>query len=400
MKLSLNSVPASMLTGASDERSRLVCLGRMLMKEANGRTTNKIRNNKAYTETMDAETYAKTNENVKKKIMLFCAERADSVEGREKNDDYQVFLSHGRDYYKNQVFLRTLAGIVQDIVRPMLPYVTSNALDELGQVVNVPFGQTYEITVHSNDIFLFQDSSWGTSRSVPENTLYDYPITLNPSPRSCSATAKWYQLVGNDADFGLWLNAIYAGLYSKIMALWNGAMTAAASDQFFTPSYLQFNGFNSNNFNLAVEAVSAANHVPVDRLIVYGRRPTLARMLPTGTAQDAALTYMLGDEWMRNGYMGTIQGVRSFELLNAMVPGTQNTTGNLVLSDNTAYIAASRGNGYAPIYIGFEDGSPIVLEMEPHETADMTLNVNVTASMDVKAVFGTKLAVITNISGN
>ena len=394
MKLTLNSVPASVLTG-SDEREKLVALGRALLMESNGRAYNKIRKNNAYTERMTADEYSKINEKTRNKIMLFCAERADAIEGREKPEDYAAFLSHSREYYKNPTFLRTLSGIVRDIVRPMLPYVVSNALDELGQMVSVPFGQTYEITVASNDIFLFQDSSWGASRSVPGNTLYDYPITLNPSPRSCSATAKWYQLVGNDADFGLWLNAIYAGLYSKIMGMWNTAMTAAASNTFFVPSYLTFGSFTSANFNNAVELVSAVNHVPVSGLIAYGRRPVLAKALPTSTAQDAALTYMLGREWMDNGYMGTIQGVRSFALNNAMVPGTQNTSGSLVISDSKIYIAASKGNGYAPVYIGFEDGSPIVLEMEPHETADMTLNVNITASLDVKAVFGTKLAVIT-----
>lgn len=397
MKLTLNSVPASMLTGGSDERSKLVCLARLLMKESNGRAFNKIRKNSAYTEMLDSEEYAKVNEGTKQKIILYCADRADIVEGREKNADYQEFLKHSIDYRKNQTFLRTLAGIVQDTVRPMLPYVMSNVLDELGQMVNVPFGQTYEIDVASNEIFVFQDSSWGASRSVPENTLHSYPITLNPKPYTAAATAKWYQLVGNDSDFGLWLNAIYAGLYSKIMALWNGAMTAAAANNFFTPAFLRFNSFTSDNFNNAVELVSSVNHVPTDRLLVYGRRPTLAKMLPTGTAQDAALTYMLGGEWMRNGYMGTIQGVRAFELFNAVVPGTQNTTGSLVLNGSVAYIAAAKGNGYAPIYIGFEDDAPITLEFEPRETADMTMNVNVTVSMDVKAVFGTKLAVISNI---
>lgn len=383
-----------MLTG-NDEREKLVALGRLLMMEANGRTYNKLRQNQAYGERLDANKYASVNENTRNKIMLFCAARADAIEGREKPENYQAFLSRSREYFKNPNFLRTLSGIVRDIVRPMLPYVVSNALDELAQMVNVPFGQTYEITVASNDIFLFQDSSWGASRSVPENTLYDYPITLNPSPRSCSATVKWYQLVGNDADFGMWLNAIYAGLYSKIMAMWNSAMTTAASNTFFVPSYLVFGSFTSANFNAAAELVSAVNHVPVNGLIAYGRRPVLAKALPTSTAQDAALTYMLGREWMDNGYLGTIQGIRSFALTNAMVPGTQNTTGGLVINDSKIYLAASKGNGYAPIYIGFEDGAPIVLEMEPHETADMTLNVNITASMDVKAVFGTKLAVIT-----
>lgn len=394
MKLTLNSVPASMLTG-SDDREKLVALGRAVLMECNGRAYNKIRKNGAYSERMGAEEYAEINENIKKAIMMFCAERADSIEGREKPEDYQAFLSRGREYWKNPNFLRTLSGIVRDIVRPMLPFVMSNALDELGQMVNVPFGQTYEITVKSNDVFLFQDSSWGAARSVPENTLYDYPITLNPSPRTASGTAKWYQLVGNDADFGMWLNSIFNGLYSKIMAMWNGAMTSAAANTFFVPSYLVGASFTSANFNSLVEKVCAANGVPASALIAYGRRPVLAKALPTGTAQDAALSYMLGGEWFNNGYMGTIQGVRSFELTNAMVPGTQNTTGDLVISDSKIYIAASKGNGYAPIYIGFEDGSPITLELEPHETADMTLNVNVTASLDVKAVFGTKLAVIT-----
>lgn len=398
MKIGLNSAPASLFTAHGDERDKLVVLGRALMREANGRTMNKVRNNQGYTRQMTDDQYASTNEKTRNKIMLFCANKANALEGRGEITDYQAFLAKSRDYFRNNSFLRMLSGVIEDIVRPMLPYVMSNALDELGQTVYVPMGQTYEITVMSNDIFVFQDSSWGATRSVPENTLYNYPITLNPTPRSAEATAKWYQLVGNDADFGMWLNAIYAGLYSKVMALWNKAMTDSIANSTFVPSYLKFDSFNSDNFNVAVEAVSSVNHVNSNQLMVYGRRIALAKLLPTGTTQDAALTYGLGSEWMRNGYLGTIQGVPAFELLNAVVPGTQNTTGNLVLDSTDVWIAARRGNGYAPVYIGFEDGTPITLELMPHETADMTLNVNVTASMDVKAVFGSKLAVIQNVA--
>lgn len=397
MKLGLNSAPISLFTTNGDERDKLVVLGRSLMREANGRTMNKVRNNSNYTRQMTDDQYAAINEKTRNKIMLFCANRVNAQEGRQEITDYQTFLSKSRDFYRNGNFLRMLAGIVEDIVRPMLPYVMSNALDELGQTVYVPMGQTYEITVMSNDIFVFQDSSWGATRSVPENTLYNYPITLNPTPRAAEATAKWYQLVGNDADFGMWLNAIYAGLYSKVMALWNKAMTDAISDNTYVPSYLKFSSFNSDNFNAAIEAVTSVNHVNAGQLMVYGCRTALAKLLPTGTAQDAALTYGLGNEWMRTGYLGTVQGVPAFELLNAIVPGTQNTTGNLVLDSTDVWIAARRGNGYAPIYIGFEEGTPITLELMPHETADMTLNVNVTVSMDVKAVFGSKLAVIQNV---
>lgn len=397
MKLGLNSAPASLFTTNGDERDKLVVLGRSLMREANGRTMNKVRGNSGYTRQMTDDQYSAVNEKVRNKIMLFCANRANAQEARQEITDYQVFLSKSRDYFRNSTFLRMLAGIVEDIVRPMLPYVMSNALDELGQTVYVPLGQTYEITVMSNDIFVFQDSSWGATRSVPENTLYNAPITLNPTPRAAECTAKWYQLVGNDADFGMWLNAIYAGLYSKVMALWNKAMIDAAASNTFVPSYLKFESYNSDNFNAAVEAVSSVNHVSANQLIAYGRRGAIAKLLPTGTTQDAALTYGLGNEWMRTGYLGTVQGVPTFELLNGIVPGTQNTTGDLILNTNDVWIAARRGNGYAPVYIAFEDGTPITLELMPHQTADMTLNVNVTASMDVKAVFGSKLAVIKNV---
>lgn len=400
MRILLNSAPASLFCATGDERDKLVALGRMLMSEANGRTLNSLRRNSKhpYAEKMDANEYSRTNENTKQRLMLFCAEKACAMDGREKPESYQAFLSRSRDYFSNPVFMRALSGVVEDIVRPMLPYVLSNAVDELGQMVSVPLGQTYEISVASNDIFLFQDSSWGASRSVPANTLYSYPITLNPTPRTAEASVKWYQLVGNDADFGMWLNALTAGLYSKIMALWTNAMTTASANNMYVPSYLKFTTYNSANLAKAVTLVATANHVRRDQVMVYGAFQPLTKILPSGTSQDAALTYGLGAEWMRNGYLGTVMGTPVFELLDAMVPGTQNTTGGLVLPQDQVWIAARKGVGYAPVYIAFEDGTPITLELTPDKTADMTLNVNITASMDVKAVFGSKVATISGIS--
>ena len=393
MRIALNSAPMSLFEG-TDERSNLIACGRMLMAEANGKATNRVRKNNEYTERMNANDYATMNEKTKQAVIMFCAGKAASYDGREKPENYEGFLSRSRDYYKNQVFIHTLSGIVEDIVRPMLPYVISNAMGELGQFVNVPHGQTYEIEVMSNDIFLFQDTSWGATRSVPENTLYNKSITLNPQPIAASATAKWYQLVGNGADFGLWLNAIAAGLYSKIMGKWYSALYAASTNTLYTPSYLQFNSFSSANLNAAAEYVSAVNGVPVSSLMLFGRRTKLATVLPTGTAQDAALTYGLGVEWMNNGYLGTVQGIPTFEMQNAIVPGTQNTTGALMINDTYLYLAARGGNGGAPIYVGMEEGTPMTLEFVPQDTADMSMNVHVISALDVKPVFGSKIAVI------
>lgn len=396
MSYKMNSAPATLFEGM-DERSNLIAAGRRLMRDANGRAAHRMNRNAEFKGVMDNDQYLKMNQLAKEKTLLFCAKQASRMDGREAPETFEGFQKRARDYYKNPVFVRTLSGIVEDVVRPMLPYTISNALGELAQMVNVPLGQTYEIEVASNDIFLWQDSSWGASRSVPENHLYPHTITLNPQPISCEAVAKWYQLVGNDADFGLWLNSMVAGLYSKIMARWYGALTTAAANTFYTPSYLTFNSFTSANLNTAVEALAAVNHVPTDALMIFGRRPVLSALLPTSTPVDAALTYGLGIEWMRNGFLGVVQGVPVFEMSNAIVPGTQNTTGTLVMNDGNAYITARVGAGYAPIYIGMEEDTPITLELTPRETADMTLNVNMTASLDVKPVFASKIAVIKNV---
>lgn len=396
MSFKMNSAPVTLFEG-TDERSKLVACGRMLMKEANGRAVKRVNAECDFSGEMDNERYAKMNQLTRQKVLLFCAKKGAESVGRVAPADWDEFVRTSHDYIRNNTFIATLSGIVTDIVRPMVPYVLNNAMGRLAQMVNVPIGKTYEINVQSNDFFVWQDSSWGASRSVPENTLYPAVVTLNPKPISGETTVKWYQLVGNDSDFGVWLNALMKGLYNKITAIWYAALHTAAANSRYTPSYLQFSAFTSANLSLAVEALMAANDVNADQIMIFGRRPVLSVMLPKGTAQDAALTYGLGLEWMRNGYLGTIQGVPSFEMRNAMLPGQVNTAGGMVMTDTDAYITARVGEGYAPIYIGVEEGTPITLELTPRETADMTLNVNMTTSLDVKPVFASKIAVIHNV---
>ena len=393
----MNSAPISLFEG-KDERSNLVAAGRVVLREANGRMAKFAKNGSDYTGSLTDDRYAKTSQQAKTAILMYCAKRASVLDGREAPESYEEFQRRGSDYYTNQVFVKTLSGIVTDIIRPMVPYVLNNAMGRLAQMVNVPLGKTYEIAVQSNDFFVWQDSSWGASRSVPENTLYPAVVTLNPKPISGETSVKWYQLVGNDADFGVWLNAMMKGLYNKITAQWYAALSSAAANTKYTPSYLQASGFTSANLNTIVEALMAANDVNADQLLIFGRRPVLAKLLPTSTAVDAALTYGLGEEWMRNGFLGVVQGIPVFEMKNARLPGQANGAGGMVMTDTNAYIAARVGDGYAPIYIGVEEGTPITLELTPRETADMTLNVNMTASLDVKPVFASKMGLIKNIS--
>lgn len=399
--LKLNNAPASLFIGSSsDERKDLVAGGRLLLSEAHGRKAAEVRGEKFETRLNDAK-YQETNEKLTQRTMLFCAKIAAAAKGEDAPADYAEFLKGGRKWASDPNFLRCLQGITSEVIAPLLPYTTSNALGALAFVDKVGIGQTYEVNVLSNDIFLFQDSAWGASRSVPKNYLYSKSIAINPKPRTAAAKIKWYQLVGNEqggADIGRYYLALAGGSNNKILALWNAAMTAGVSNAAFVPSYLKKSGYNTANWIALAKAVSQANGLPRESIIAYGDWAALSKVLPSGTAQDAALTMQLGNEWFSKGFMGTCMGVPLAPIQNAYVAGTVNAAAPTeMLSASTIYMLPRAGEGFAPVYIIFED-DPIVLEMTPEQTGDMTIDVNMTISVEAKGVFSQKIGVLSSVS--
>lgn len=400
MSLKLNSVSndAFKVNGADTKMGRisrndLIATGRAIAMEYNGRLSNQIRNNEDYSPKMEDIRYSNLSAKHKEKLLMFCAAQAYAVQGKSAPENFsevQNDLSLPRD----RTFLATLAGISREVITPLLPYTIANMGGLLMEATTVPLGQTKEITVHSNDIFLFEDSSWGASRSSTLNYLYDDTITLNPHPYTCRATIKWFQMVGNDVDIGWYYNAIMGGMYSRIMANYIGAIMTIADGTRYVPDYLSFDTYNSQNWAEAIVAVSTANGIPRDQLMAFGDYRDLQKVLPLGTPSDAALTYGLGYEWMRNGFLAVVGGVPLFDVEPAMVPGTVNTTGDMLGMKGLILISGRIGRAYAPIYTAFADGSPLVIEMEPRETGDTSLYIDCTAVMDTKIVMGSKVAAI------
>ena len=374
-------------------RNEIIKAGRLVATEYNGRLSNQMRNNTEYTPKVDDVKYAELREDHKKKLLTFCAAQAYAAQGKSAPESFaevQNDLSLPRD----RTFLATLAGISREVITPLLPYTIANMGGLLMEATTVPLGQTKEITVHSNDIFLFEDSSWGASRSSTLNYLYDDTITLNPRPYTCRATIKWYQMVGNDVDIGWYYNAIMGGMYSRIMANYIDAIMIIADDTRYVPDYLNFDTYNSQNWAEAIVAVSTANGIPRDQLMAFGDYRDLQKVLPLGTPSDAALTYGLGYEWMRNGFLAVVGGVPLFDVEPAMVPGTVNITGEMLGMKGLILITGRIGRAYAPVYTAFADGSPLVIEMEPRETGDTSIYIDCTAVMDTKIVMGSKVAAI------
>ena len=405
MSLMLNSFPNDHLKVADDgqkagniSRSDLIATGRLLALEYNGRATNAIHKKEDYKPRLDDIGYANLSAGHRKKLLMFCAARAYAVEGKPAPERYDQ-VKNDLSLARNSTFLATLAGIVQEVITPVLPYVISNVGGRLMESTSIPLGQTKEVTIHSNDWFVFEDSSWGASRSASLNHLYDDTVTLNPRPYSCRVQIKWFQLVANDHDIGYFYNAIMAGYYNRIMANFTQAVTEISANANYLPDYLKFTTYNSTNWANAVMAVSAANRLPRNQLAAYGTYLALQQVLPKGTPSDAALTYGLGQEWMRNGFLAVVGGVPLFEVEQTLLPGTVNTTGRMMFPNDTIIIAGRPGSAYAPIYTGFAEGSPLVVEMNPRETGDMSIYIDCTAVMDTKVVMGSKIAVITNVGG-
>ena len=387
------------------ERAEVVTLGRLLMIERHGRDANALcvleKRPAQYTEQIPENTeknYAQANRKMQHSMFLYAAKVCCNSTGEVAPSTFDDFRKVQRRFMSDPSFLRILSGIFSEIVTPMLPITMSNALGWMAETVSVPLGQTYELDVMSNDVFLFEDDSWGASRSKPSNYLYSYPITLNPRLRTAKATIKWYQLVGNDADLGRFFNSIAAGMYSKITALWTNAMVSASSNSFYMPSNLQFTN-TSANWVTAAKRVAMLNGTRYRNVVAFGDPSALTKALPSGVVNastvnlDSALATMLGIDWARYGYLGEYMGVRLMPIENAIVPGTQNTTVTEIVPTDKIWMFAM--SGYKPVYVGIEEGTPITIELDPSATADMTIDVMVSISLDAVPVMASKGAVLT-----
>lgn len=333
-----------------------------------------------------------------RKKLLFCAAMAYAAIGKAAPQSVEQ-VKADNSLYKDPIFLRALSAIDTEVVSPMLYDVFTDLGGSMLKMDRIPLGRTKEVNINSNDVFLWEDTAWGSSHSTTKNYLYPDTVTMNPRPFTSNGTIKWFQMIAADEgmDAGWYYAAIIRGMWSKITALYTGALTDAASIARYVPQYLRFDSYSSANWAAATQAVAVANGVRRENLMAFGEYSALQAVLPNGTPSDAALTYQLGEEWMKNGFVSMVGRVPLYEVLPALVPGTVNTTGQMFGLGDNIYITARVGDDLAPVYAAIAEGSPITIEYSPSVTANFVIDINMTALMDVKAIFAGRLAVIQNV---
>lgn len=384
--------------GKTISRNDIVTTGRLIACEYIGSALNKRPNlSDKYVSRLNGMDYATAQRIHADNKFLFCATQAYKMVGKEA----PTLEEAKRDYSlaRNSTFLATMAAIDVDVITPIAFRVFDDvSAGGLMRWEAVAMGSTAEITVASNDVFLFEDSSWGSSRSTSKNYLYAKTITLTPKPYSCNATIKWYQDIVN-GDAGRYYAAIMNGMWNKIYAKFVQALNNAASNTTLIPAGLTAETYTTSNWLNITTKVAAANGVRRDNLLAYGTAQALANLLPVDGNGGAivGLQYGLGEQWFMEGYLPKAGGVDVVEAHPVIVPGTQNSTLAEISTGNNIYVVAKGGDGYAPMYGAYAEGSPITLTATPSETADFTIDINATALFDIKPVFASKVGVITSV---
>lgn len=372
------------------DRDKIVAAGRLATLEYFGAIANADPNSIVKYNSRGAIDQKKVWEDT----VLYCAAIANKSVGMEPYKTMQE-VAADRVLYKNKIFWAALAYISQDVIEPLYPAVIPAATERLidwrgkGRV-----GETTIIDIESNDFFLYDDDSWGSVSSKPYQYLYKSQIALTPKPYTAKAKIKWYQdIVGNEA--GRYYAAFMRGAYNKMYAMMLSKFKAAVGNAKYIPTGLTFDSYTAQNWNQAVMMAAAVNGVNRNQLMALGTLMGLSNILPTvGTpAVAAGIQGMIGDEWVRNGFLANVAGVDLIEAGLAVVPGTQNYEPKFVsLDDATSenvYIMAKIG--YAPMAGVIAEGSPITIEFTPRETADMTIDISETLMLDIQPAFSQKI---------
>ena len=113
----------------------------------------------------------------------------------------------------------------------------------------------------------------------------------------------------------------------------------------------------------------------------------------TNVNMDAAIATLLGADWARSGYLGQYMSVMLRPLTDVVIPGTQNNTATTMLPTDKIWMMA--GNGRKPMTIAMNPEGGIEFEIDPLESGDFEMAVNVTFCIDAVSVFSSRVGLVT-----
>lgn len=406
-KITLNSALAlcNAAKVPADKRSEIVAKGRVLVLEQVARSHNDaLRKANRQVPSFDSNigsdsAFAAMKNEWGDDVLAFCAERALSVQGLSVDrNDRSTFTS--RKLASDVIFWKTMSGIVSDIQYGITPPIVNELVGEMASVMSIPKGKTGEVEITSNAVFQWVDSTWTSLRSVPQDQLYNGVVTINPKPIAVRARVNFYQMIGNSGSLVDTMAAIAGGYGAKIMEKFSTAFLAAANNARYVPASRKATSYSDNNWATVTRNVAAANRVRRDQLIAYGDFLALRKVLPDNATLAPAIMTLLGEEYFKDGYLMSHDGVMLYELTPVSTPLTINTTMTSPFPTDMIVIAARANMRYAPMVMGIEEGSDANIDLTPDDDVMATgwIQVLSTASVDFAPVMTSALGLITDIA--
>lgn len=218
-------------------------------------------------------------------------------------------------------------------------------------------------------------------RKGVDQPMFDDEITVNASPITVDAAIDWYAFASQIMDMGNFALKIGRSFMAYIFLKAVKGMTQATTD--FGAAY-STNGVSVDLFGTLRERVSAANGGM--NVVAIGTAVALANCSLGGNYQVE-----IGAEMNRVGYLDQYLGVPLIALNNVLVPGTTNTTADLVLNDKIIYMVPV--GGARPVKIVFE-GNEVSVSFNPDETSDRRYGISVEMRVGVAAIVGPKFGSI------
>lgn len=405
--LKLNSALGALRTAriSGEEKAKLVSVGQALVLENIGMAKNDalLKNNRSavdYGSSFQSRSeYDRTAAKWGDDVFYYCAKKAnDFLDKPTDRNDRSTFT--GSYLATNPMYIHTLSSVMNEVMYTITPYLISEIVGEMCSVVTTPKGQTYQAAVTSNAVIQWYDSTWTSLRSVPQDKLYNKTITLNPKPFAARATVNYYQMVGNGMNLVDTMAALAGGYAAAVMQKFTTAFTEAASNAIYVPSALTATGYTSANWATICNNVCKANRVRRDQLIGYGNFLALRNVLPDNATLAPAIMMLLGNEYFKNGYIESHDGVMLYEITPTSTPQTINTTLVDVFPTDQIIIAARAGTRWAPMILCWEDGGDAQITLTPGDDIIATGNLDVlqVASADLAPAFAARIGLITDIT--
>ncbi len=332
-------------------------------------------------------------------VLYFAASKANAVIGKATDrNDRSTFTDSS--LATDPIFLRVMATIIGATYYPVTPALISSFLGEMVSVETVAKGQTKTINVTSNAVFQYRDASWTSLRSVPQDELYGETITLNPKPFATRGVINFYQMIGNGGNLVDTVSAMAGGYAAYIMQKFTNAFVEVAGNTKYVPAALKATSYTSNNWASVCQNVAKANRVRRDQLIGYGDFMALRNVVPDTAGLASAIMYQLGDQYFRNGYITSKDGVLLYEIQPTSTPETINTTLTSIFPTDMIIIAARAAERYAPMVMCFEEGADAQITLTPGEDVIATGRIELLQvdSVDIQPVLASRIGVITNVT--